>query len=470
MLNLRQPAILLAITAVAALALFHPLLIPDTYDNTYLAEAATRTKMVFSVLAALGLIIPSIAVRAISARSAYLIDRWHISLHQLVKIQHLEVISSDQIRRGLHALIDAAKTVITLLLWSVFITRILNLFPDAQPFAHDIRLMIVTPLQAALQATEDYLPNLVHIVIILLITRYTLKVVHLIFHAIGAGIIVLPDFYPEWAEPTYKIIRLLVFVFITFVIVPMLPGANSRFFDEISFFIGLLVSLGSTSAIKNMTAGMVLTYTRSFQIGDRVCIGDITGDVMEKSLFVTRIKTIKNEQIAMPNGTVLDTNIVNYSSLAQSRGLILHTSITIGYDVDWRQVQNMLIEAARSTPHIQHEPKPFVLQTSLDDYYVSYQINAYTERPELTAGTLSALHQHILDVFHTAGVEIMSPSYSALRNGNDLAIPPQQPHQRLQTPPLPPKLDEPIVVAQDHNSPEAQLYATMPLYSKVSVR
>jgi small-conductance mechanosensitive channel len=423
MFNLRRTATYVLITTLAALALLYPMLTPDKYAASHVATAPARIKTAFVLLTALGLLIPFTLTRVLFARLETLIEQQHTAIHNLLKVQRLEVASADRVRQTLHTLNHAAQTAAALLLWSLFATRILNLFPDAQPAARELRLIVVGPLVVIGKAVIDYLPNAVQIVIILVIARYTLKVIHLFFHALDAEIIVLPDFYPEWAEPTYKIVRLLVFVFIPFLIVPLLPGANSQFFDKITFFIGLLVSLGSTSAIKNMTAGIVLTYTRAFQIGDHVRIGDVSGDVSEKSLFVTRVKTIKNEQIAMPNGAVLDSNIVNFSALAAEKGLILHTSVTIGYDVHWRQVQELLIDSALATPHILHDPMPFVLQTSLDDYYVAHEINAYTDQPNQIAGTLSVLHQHILDTFHAAGVEIMSPSYSALRDGSDIAIP-----------------------------------------------
>lgn len=424
MLNLRRIATYVFIVTLAVLALLYPLLLSHEYDASLVTMAPTRIKTVFVLLAVLGLLIPCLLARSLFTRQSVLIEQHYVALHTLLKIQHLEITSAERVRKTLHMLNRSAQTVVTLLLLGLFTSRILDLFPDAQPVAYELRLMVINPLVVLGQNIIGYLPSAIQIVIILLITRYGLKAIHIFFHAIDAGIIVLPDFYPEWAEPTYKIVRLLVFAFIPFLIVPLLPGANSRFFDEITFFVGLLVSLGSTSVIKNMTAGIVLTYTRAFQIGDRVRIGGVDGDVVEKSLFVTRLKTIKNEQIAMPNGAVLDSNIMNYSTLAAEKGLILHTSVTIGYDVDWRQVQSLLLDSALITPHVLHDPMPFVLQTSLDDYYVSYEINAYTDQPNQIAGTLSVLHQHILDTFHAAGVEIMSPSYSALRNGSDIAIPP----------------------------------------------
>lgn len=429
MLNRRRIVFFLTLALVLILAALEALLTSksDPTAADPITHDPTETKILFGGIATGALVLAWIAVGSIFRRLNGAIDRWHAPIHQALKIQRLEVVSAQQIRDAMLSAARLARSGILLVTLSIYISRILSLFPEAGPVANELRLMVINPLNMIGQAVIDYLPNLIQIIIILLITRYALKLIHLFFHAIDAGIIVIPDFYPDWSEPTYKIVRLVVLVFIPFAILPLLPGANSQFFEEISFFIGLLVSLGSTSAIKNMTAGMVLTYTRSFQIGDRIRIGESVGDVLDKSLFVTRLNTIKNEQITIPNGTVLDSNIVNYSTQARTQGLILHTSVTIGYDVDWRQVHDLLIAAALRTTHIIETPQPFVLQTSLDDYYVAYEINAYTSRADLMAGTLSELHQNIQDSFHTAGVEIMSPAYTALRNGSDAAIPAQEP-------------------------------------------
>jgi small-conductance mechanosensitive channel len=158
-------------------------------------------------------------------------------------------------------------------------------------------------------------------------------------------------------------------------------------------------------------------------MGDRVRIGETVGDITEKTLLVTRVRTIKNVEITIPNGTVLSSQVVNFTTLAAEHGLILNTTVTIGYDAPWARVHELLIEAARRTEHILSEPAPFVLQTALNDFYVSYELNAYTDRPDVMAATYSQLHQHIQDAFNEGGVEIMSPHYGALRDGNATTIP-----------------------------------------------
>jgi small-conductance mechanosensitive channel len=417
--------------------------------------APNDQKFVYAALATCILLLGLIGIRIVVARLDRVLDRWHMPMHQALRIQRLEVASPNQIRSAMHHSLHSMRFLGSVVIAGIYLSRILVLFPEAEPLALELQAMIRMPLEKIWQAFVAYLPNLFEIIVILVVTRYLLKLVHLFFHALGMGIIVVRGFYPDWAEPTYKIVRILAVVFVGFIIMPLLPGSDSQFFEEISFFLGLLVSLGSTSAIKNMTAGMVLTYTRSFQIGDRICVNGSVGDVLEKSLFVTRIQTIKNEQIAIPNSLVLDNEIINYATMAETDGLILHTSITIGYDVDWRQVHELMIAAALQTEHIHEDPEPFVLQTSLDDYYVSYQVNAYTDRPDCMATIYSEMHQNILDAFHDAGVEIMSPAYTALRNGNDPAIPKvrranELPHTTPRRPSRPPQSQPVSLPMREH--------------------
>ena len=207
---------------------------------------------------------------------------------------------------------------------------------------------------------------------------------------------------------------------------PYIPGSSSPAFKGISIFLGVLFSLGSSGAVGNIVAGVILTYTRAFQAGDRVQIGEAVGDVVGKNLLATRVRTIKNEDITIPNALVLGSHIKNYSCHAREPGLILHTSVTIGYDAPWRTVHQLLIDAARNTRLVLAEPAPFVLQTALDDFYVSYQLNAYTGEAAQMAATYSELHQNIQDRFNVAGLEICSPHFSAMRDANHIAIPVQR--------------------------------------------
>jgi small-conductance mechanosensitive channel len=340
-----------------------------------------------------------------------------------LRIQRFELASAERLSQLLLFVARAARIALTLVLFYVYLPLVLSFFPWTVPLSRRIVGYALAPLAAVWNGLVDYVPNLFYMAVIVLVTRYVLKLVHSVFRAIEHGAITIAGFYPEWGEPTYKIVRVLILAFAAVVIFPYLPGAHTDAFKGISIFLGVLFSLGSSSAVSNVVAGVVLTYTRAFRMGDRVRIGETVGDITEKTLLVTRVRTIKNVEITIPNGTVLSSQVVNFTTLAAEHGLILNTTVTIGYDAPWARVHELLIEAARRTEHILSEPAPFVLQTALNDFYVSYELNAYTDRPDVMAATYSQLHQHIQDAFNEGGVEIMSPHYGALRDGNATTIP-----------------------------------------------
>ena len=284
-------------------------------------------------------------------------------------------------------------------------------------------VMVVTAVEYVWGGFIAYLPNLVTIVVILLVTRYVVRTISLIFEGIRTRRIHLKNFYPEWAETSLSLIKLLIYALTAVIIFPYLPGSSSPAFQGISIFVGVLVSLGSTTAVANVVAGVVLTFTRAFKVGDQVEVSDVRGRVVERSTFVTRIQTLKNVIVSIPNSMVLTNNVINYSQNMGQRGLLVHTNITIGYDVPWQTVNNLLISAARKTENIVEDPEPFVLQTSLDDNYVSYEVNGWTRNPEELPRIYSNLHANILDEFHGHKVEITSPAFRAMRDGNALTIP-----------------------------------------------
>jgi small-conductance mechanosensitive channel len=269
-----------------------------------------------------------------------------------------------------------------------------------------------------------YLPDLLVIIVVILLARFVLHLLKIVFDGIAAKRIRLPGFYPEWSGTSYSLLRILIIALTMVIIFPYLPGSGSPAFQGVSIFLGVLFSLGSTSAVANVVAGIVITYTRAFKIGDRVKISNTEGDVMERSTFVTRIRTPKNVEVSIPNASVLSNHIINYSTQAKHAGLTLHTNVTIGYDVPWPRVHELLLEAAGKTERIEKEPAPFVLQTALDDFFVEYELNAITREPGQKQQTYSDLHANILDAFTAAGVEIMSPHYQARRDGSKAALPP----------------------------------------------
>lgn len=351
------------------------------------------------------------------------LQAWRGTRIPALKVQNLEVLSADRVTNILLGFAKALRAAVVLLLLYFYLPLVFSFFPWTEGLAVRLFGYILSPLRVLWRGFAAYLPNIFFIAVTVFVTHYTVRFIRWIFNELGKGTIALPGFYPEWAEPTFKIVRFLVIAFVLIVVFPYLPGAGSPAFQGVSVFLGVLFSLGSASAISNVVAGVVLTYTRAFNLGDRVKIGDTMGDVMEKTLLVTRIRTSKNVDVTIPNAMVLGSHIINYSSSAQAHGLILHTTVTIGYDVPWRRVHALLLAAAANTKHILNDPPPFVLQTGLNDFYPSYELNAHTDKPEFMAGIYSELHQNIQDKFNEAGVEIMSPHYSAMRDGNQTTIP-----------------------------------------------
>ncbi len=300
-----------------------------------------------------------------------------------------------------------------------------SLFPETKMWTTTLLEWVLSPARNAVKGVIGFLPNLFTILIIFYIFRYAIKGMKYFVDQIEKEEILINGFHADWAQPTFRLLKFLLYAFMLILVFPYLPGSGSPAFQGVSVFVGILFSLGSSSAIANMVAGMVITYMRPFRIGDRVKIGEITGDVMEKTMLVTRLRTIKNEDITVPNSTVLLSSTTNFSTNAriEANGLILNTTVTIGYDIPWKDMHQTLIKAALLTDMILKDPLPFVLQTSLDDFYVSYQINAYTREANQQAMIYSLLHQNIQDCCNEAGIEILSPHYHSMRDGNMTSIP-----------------------------------------------
>lgn len=342
-----------------------------------------------------------------------------------LRIKTLELLSKEQLEAGIAAVVRFTRTAVVVLLLYFYLPLVLSFFPWTAPYADRLLSYVLDPLFRVLGAIVGYLPNVVFIAVIVFVTRIALTGVRAVFNAVGRGTLVLGGFERDWADPTYKIVRFLIIAFVGVVLFPYLPGADSDAFKGVSIFLGVLVSLGSSSAVANVVAGVVLTYTRAFSVGDRVRIAETQGDVITKTLLVTRIRTNKNVDITIPNAMVLGAHVLNYTAMAQTKdGLILHTTVTIGYDVPWRLVHELLIAAAATTKDVAKSPSPYVLQTALNDFAVAYEVNAFTHNAKEMARIYSDLHANIQDRFAAAGVEIMSPNYHAVRDGNPSTLPP----------------------------------------------
>ena len=340
-----------------------------------------------------------------------------------VSIQGYELLDAQKQANLLVFLAGIGRYILMGIQLVITVPLIFIIFPQTEGLAYRLLGYIWNPIRNIFVDIIDYIPNLFTIVVIWYAVKYLVRMVLYLAREIEAGRLKFNGFYPDWAMPTFHIVRFLLYAFMIAMIYPYLPGSKSGVFQGISVFVGLIVSLGSSTVIGNIIAGLVITYRRPFKMGDRIKLNDTTGDIIEKTPLVTRIRTPKNEVVTVPNSFIMSSHTVNYSTSAREYGLIIHSEVSIGYDVPWRQVNQILIDAALNTPGVVDDPRPFVLETSLSDWYPVYQINAYIKEAHKMAQIYSDLHQTIQDKFNEAGIEIMSPHYMAVRDGNETTIP-----------------------------------------------
>jgi small-conductance mechanosensitive channel len=326
-------------------------------------------------------------------------------------IQALAVVESERLWTTLHNALQVVKIAVLLAAAYFYFSYVLGLFPWTRLLAVNMSDLILGPLRTMLRGVFDSLPNLAFLAVLFFVVRYLVKLTRLVFNAVERGTITISSFDPDWSGPTFRIARILIIAFGLVVAYPYLPGSGSEAFKGVSLFVGVIFSLGSTGVISNMMAGYSLTYRRAYRVGDRVEIGGVTGDVEQIRLQVTHLRSLKNEEIIIPNSVILNSNVMNYSSMAKERGLILHTTVGIGYETPWRQVEAMLLMAAERTPDLLRQPPPFVLQKLLGDFCVTYELNVYCDRPKDQMRLYTSLHRNILDVFNEYGVQIMTPAY-----------------------------------------------------------
>ena len=340
-----------------------------------------------------------------------------------VSIQDYELLDTQKQVNLLVFFANLLRYVFMLLQLLLTVPLLFSIFPQTKNLAFKLFSYIWDPIKGIFLGVVDYIPNLFTIFVIWYAVKYLVRLVRYLANEVQSERLKIRGFYPDWAIPTFHIVRFLLYAFMIAMIYPYLPGSKSGVFQGISVFVGLIVSLGSSTVIGNIIAGLVITYMRPFKLGDRIQLNDTTGNVIEKTPLVTRIRTPKNEVVTIPNSFIMSSHTVNYSASAREYGLIIHSEVTIGYDVPWRQVHQLLIDAALNTPGVIDDPRPFVLETSLSDWYPVYQVNAYIKDANRLAQVYSDLHQNIQDRFNEAGVEIMSPHYMATRDGSETTIP-----------------------------------------------
>lgn len=378
--------------------------------------------------------------------------RYRARIHSLT-IQSFEIVRAEQIwravRGGLHLL--RALLVGGLLYFSL--AFVLGQFPSTRALATNLFDLVAQPVVRIAAAILDYIPKLIFLVLLALIVRYALKLMHVFSRAVAVGTVPVPGFDADWAQPTYHIMRALIILLALVIAYPYLPGSGSAAFQGLSIFAGLMLSLGASSAMASVIAGYTVTYRRAFRVGDRVAIGELMGEVTEVRLMVTHLRTPKNEEIVVPNSLVLASHVTNYSKLAAAEGLLLHTIVRIGYSIPWRQVEALLLQAAARTSGLSSTRPAFVLEKSLDEFSVAYELNVCVDSAQHLLERYAALHRNILDVFNEYGVQIMVPAYEG-----DTPEPKIVPKERWFMAPAAP-LSEKNVLAQVQASAQNQVTA-----------
>ena len=342
------------------------------------------------------------------------LGRWEAATGSKVKSV---TISSFELVRAHHiwAVVRAALRVVFGLAWAVlgvaYLRYVLAQFPWTAAAADQLQGWILAPIQYFGRGLLAMIPDVIFLLILIVVTRYVLGIIKSFFDSVGCGDVDLKGFYPEWAGPTYNLVRLGVIAFSLVMAYPHIPGASSDAFKGVSLFMGAILSLGSTGVISNIIAGYTMVYRRAFREGDLIQIDDVIGFVSKIRLQVTHLRTPKNEEVIIPNSKILNSEVKNFVTLAESEGLLLHTTVGIGYETPWRQVEAMLVEAAGRTEGLLKEPPPFVRQQSLGDFAVTYMLLGFCKRPAEMFRIYSDLHGHILDVFNEHDVQIMTPAY-----------------------------------------------------------
>lgn len=341
------------------------------------------------------------------------------------------IVQGKAVARLISFAAQAVLWVAYLFLFYYYLSAVLLSFAETRPFAQLLLNYVSEPLIGVVLGFLGYVPSLIMLVIIALVTRYCLKGARIVMDNVEAGTFEWKNFEPHWVNPTYNIARAVIIAIAVVFAFPHIPGSDSRAFQGLTILAGLVVSLGSNAVVSNMMAGLFVIYRRSTNIGDRIKVGDQFGDVVEIKLMETLIKSTKNEMISIPNAQLLNSEVTNYSRSIDGRGLLVNTKVGIGYEEPQEKVEAMLIEAANRTTHLKLSPKPFVLWMGLADYAINYEINAFSTRGSSLPQIYSDLHKNIVTVFNENGVQIMTPSYVA--DPDELKVPQEKWDGKLAT-------------------------------------
>ncbi|NWG28368.1 MAG: mechanosensitive ion channel [Ignavibacteriaceae bacterium] len=386
-------------------------------------------RIIYASIATVLLILILFLFRLLSRRFDIFLEAKVRSRIEMLESQSHRIIQAKQLWTALRGFTRTIKVTLTILLLVFYVQFVLEIFPVTKPIAAEVFSLLIKPLGVMGEAILSELPNIAFLVILIFVVRYFIKLIKLFFTGISQETIVIANFDSDWAWPTFKIVKFVIIVFAIVIAYPYIPGSDSDAFKGISVLLGIMFSIGSSSFISNIVAGYSLTYRRAFKLGDWIKIENNFGEVIDIKPFVTRIRSLKNEEIIIPNSNLINSQVINFSSLSKKNGIILHTTVGIGYETPWRLVEEMLKTAADRTEGLLKDLPPFVLQKSLGDFAVLYEINAYCNNPSIMMKIYSSLHRNILDIFNENNVQIMTPAYEG-----DPAEPKVVPKEKWYTP------------------------------------
>ncbi|HEX5092231.1 MAG TPA: mechanosensitive ion channel domain-containing protein [Burkholderiales bacterium] len=361
------------------------------------------------------------AAYAAVATLVYALLVWGLARGSRWVAHQISAVADEKVRK-LHmgSVRQIAQVAVAALAWTLgalasvsWVAYVLERFPFTRRWGENLASNLLKIAAEVALAIASALPGLLLVAIIFLLARAVIGLVRVFFLRVEYGRLELDWLDAETVGPTRRIFNMVVWLFAAAIAYPYLPGAQTEAFKGLSVLIGLMVSLGGASVIGQAFSGLILMYTRTFRRGDYVRIGEVEGTVVVLGMFATRIRTGLGEEITLSNAGIMAATVKNYSRVVEGAGYVLDTVVTIGYATPWRQVEAMLLEAAKRTADIAQDPSPVVRQTALSDYYVEYRLIAYTplEHPAPRIEVLGRLHGNIQDVFNEHGVQIMSPHY-----------------------------------------------------------
>jgi small-conductance mechanosensitive channel len=378
-------------------------------------EAHTPAELVRAGVTALAAVAIGLLVLWVLARSRRRVSAKLMEVSEstfaktgLADIHSLRASRVLDFQRGL---VTAVTVGLQLVVLYGVVSFVLEQFPYTRPWGESLSGFLLATLRNLALGAMNAMPGLFTVLVILLVARLAARLIRVWFHSVEQGQISSRWIYPETAQPTRRILTTLVWVFAIIVAYPYMPGSETDAFKGVSVFLGLMLTLGSSGLVNQIVSGFTVTYSRALRIGDYVRIGDVEGTVIHLGVLSTKIKTLQLEEVTIPNAVVAAQMTTDYSRFAENEGVFTATSVTIGYDTPWRQVQSLLLLAAERTPGLRREPRPRVFQASLEDFYVKYTLWVSLERQDSRIVTLNALHANIQDLFNEYGVQIMSPNY-----------------------------------------------------------